>query len=66
VHGKLSDAKYLITDDLKSKTSKMISAVKKGIEIYTYKQFIDKFCKNLSQKVTVQKPVVIQKTKGLF
>lgn len=47
-HGKLSEAKYLVTDDLKSKSSKMVAAVKKGIEIYTYGQFIDKFCKGIS------------------
>jgi DNA ligase (NAD+) len=43
-HGKISEATYLVTDDLASKTSKMTAATKKGIEIYTYGQFIAKFC----------------------
>lgn len=35
----LKDAKYLITDDLSSTSSKMKTAVKKGIEIKTYGDF---------------------------
>lgn len=49
-HGKLSEAKYLITDDINSKSSKMQTARKKGIEIFTYKQFVEKFCKDANTK----------------
>ena len=37
------DCKYLITDNLNSTTSKMDAANKKGIEIYTYGDFYNKF-----------------------
>lgn len=37
------DCQYLITDDLNSKSSKMKSATKKGIEILTYSDFEQKF-----------------------
>jgi len=38
-----SNCKYLITDDLESASSKMKTAVKKGIEIITYSEFYNKF-----------------------
>lgn len=42
-HGKLNEASYLITDDISSTTSKMSTARKKGIAIYSYKEFIEQF-----------------------
>lgn len=44
-HGGLKDASYLITDDLNSSSSKMKTAAKKGIPIYDYSTFLEKFCK---------------------
>lgn len=42
-HGKLNkDATYLITDDLNSSSSKMKRAVKDGVEIITYGEFIER------------------------
>ena len=39
-HGKLNaDAKYLITDDLESSSSKMKKAQKLGVEIKLYSDF---------------------------
>lgn len=46
-HGKLNEARFLITDDLSSTSSKMKTAEKKGIEIMTYSQFVDKFCQGV-------------------
>lgn len=70
-HGKLADSKYLITDDLKSTSSKMTTAKKKGIEILTYSDFIATFCSGVAipvrQKTVAQTTAVsAPKTKSLF
>lgn len=41
MHTKLNEAKFLVTDDLKSTSSKMAAARKKNIPIYTYAQVSD-------------------------
>jgi DNA ligase (NAD+) len=41
VHTKLTEAKVLVTDDLKSSSSKMAAARKKGVMIVTYEQMRD-------------------------
>lgn len=44
-HVSLKEAKMLVTDSYESTSSKMATAKKKGLEIYTYKDFYDKFIK---------------------
>lgn len=54
IHSKISDAKILVTDDLNSKTGKMANAAKmnakkpNSIEVLSYEQFVDKYCKGYS------------------
>jgi len=41
IHTKLNEADYLITDDLNSSSSKMKTAIKNGIKIVSYEEFLN-------------------------
>jgi len=68
IHTKISEAKILVTNDLNSKTGKMNhKKVKSGeIEVLTYSQFLDKYCKGFVSNATTPKQTTKAPSKTLF
>ena len=68
IHTKISEAKILVTNDLNSKTGKMNhKKVKSGeIEVLTYSQFLDKYCKGFVSNATTPKQTTKAPSKSLF
>lgn len=60
IHTKISEAKVLVTDNLASTTGKMAKAEKMNsknpgsIEVLSYEQFLDKYCKGYRPSAPVQ------------
>lgn len=72
MHDKINNSKVLVTDDLNSTTGKMAKAAKMNdknpgsIEVLSYEQFLDKYCKGFRPVDTTDAPVVKSDTKALF